>query len=99
MNNPPDILLNVCVLSPDMGTLAAVWSIFVITPATFSLFSRSPEDWRDNNNIIESSQGIFMRIIPFLDVRLGRRQLGDLQISLPGSVSNGISCDRLQTLY
>ena len=54
MNNPPDILLNVCVLSPDMGTLAAVWSIFVITPATFSLFSRSPEDWRDNNNIIET---------------------------------------------
>ena len=24
INNPPDILLNVCVLSPDMGTLAAV---------------------------------------------------------------------------
>ena len=38
-----------------------------------------------------------MRIIPSLDVRLAGRQ-GDLQISLPGSVSNSTSHDRLQTV-
>lgn len=39
-----DIRLNVCVLSPDMGILAALWSILVMMLATFSSFSRSPED-------------------------------------------------------
>lgn len=45
----PDILLKVCVLSPDIGILAAVWSILVMAAATFSSFSRSPDDYKKTN--------------------------------------------------